>query len=121
MNKVFIKVLAVVSVVAALYAVAAVVATFTQLAAAADRIHLGAGQPVFWSLLAVFCALVLYPLVLLLRLPKAMQPPVDASAQEHAEYADWLQHHLAQPPDSAVAALASGGDVPAALLALSER
>jgi len=118
-NKVFIKVLAVVSVVAVLYAVAAVVATFTQLAAAADRIHLGAGQPVFWSLLAFFCALVLYPLVLLLRLPKAMQPPVDASAQQHADYADWLQRHLAQHPDSAVAALASGGDVPAALLALS--
>ena len=118
-NKVLVKALAVVSVVAVLYAVAAIVATFTQLAAAADRIHLGAGQPVFWSLLAFFGALVLYPLVLLFRLPKAMQPPVDASAQEHAEYADWLKRHLAQHPDSAVAALASRGDVPAALLALS--
>lgn len=120
-NKVFVKVLAVVSVVVALYAVAAVVATFTQLAAAADRVHLGAGQPLFWSLLALFGALLLYPLVLLLRLPKAMQPPEDASSPDHAVYRDWLERHLAQHPDAAVAALASSGDVPAALQALSAR
>ena len=118
-NKVFAKVLAVVSVLVALYAVAAIVATFTQLAAAADRLHLGAGQPVFWSLLAFFAALLLYPLILLLRLPKAMQPPQGESPQDHAAYQDWLQRHLARHPDAAVASLAASGDVAAALAALS--
>ena len=119
MSKIITKVLAIASLLVALYAVAAIVATFTQLAAAADRVHLGAGQPVFWSLLASFGALVLYPLVLLLRLPKAMQPPATDSSPEHAAYVDWLGRHLAGHPDAAVAALASGGDVPAALRALS--
>lgn len=118
MKSTFAKALALLSVVLALYAVAAVVATFTQLAAAADRFHLGAGQPVFWSLLALFVLLLGYPVVLLLRLPGAMRPPETDSPEAHAAYDQWLQRHLQQHPQAAVAALASGGDVAAALQAL---
>lgn len=115
MNKTFAKVLGIASLLLALYALAAMVATFTQLAQAADRIHAGAGQPLFWLLVALFTALIVYPLILLLRLPKAMQPPQADSAAELAGYQAWLQRHLAQHPRPEVSALAAGGDVAGAL------
>ena len=106
------------SVSVALYFVAATVAIFTQLANAADRMYVGAGQPLFWSLIALFAALIAYPVVLLLRLPKAMQPPDTDSPEDHASYQSWLQRHLATHPKTDVATLAANGDVSAALLAL---
>lgn len=113
------RVLTVVSVAVSLYFVAAAVAVFTQLANAADRMYLGAGQPVFWALVALFGALIAYPLVLLLRLPKAMQPPDTDSPEDQATYKDWLRRHLEKHPRAEVSALAVGGNIPAALSALS--
>lgn len=118
MNKTLVQVLTVGSFALLLYAVAAIVATFTQLANAADRIYLGMGQPVFWALFALFAALVIFPLVLLLRLPKAMQPPATESKEEHAAYETWIQKHLAAHPQVEVSALAAKGDLPGALLVL---
>jgi hypothetical protein len=63
-----------------LYFLTAMLATFTPLADAADRPHSAAGQTMFWALLALFTAWVTTPLVLLLRLPKALRAPVDNSA-----------------------------------------
>lgn len=119
-KKTLAKVLAIVSVMVALYTVAAIVATFTQLAAVADSIYLGAGRPLFWSLLTFFAALAIYPLVLLMRLPKAMQPPETESSEDRAAYETWLQHHLAHHPKLGVATMAANGKVPAALLVLSD-
>lgn len=99
-----------------LYAGASLVATFVQLAAAADRIHAGAGQPVFWTLLALAAALLLYPLWLLMRLPRAMCPPADEAGMP--AYRAWLQAHLAAHPLPAVQEAARQGGPQAALAVL---
>jgi len=121
MSKTISKVLAVVSALVMLYAVAAMVATFTQLANAADRVYLGSGQPVFWLLVAVFAALVVYPVVLLLRLPKAMRPPETDAPEDFADYQKWLALHLAQHPQAEVKALAASGDISGALQPLGSQ
>ncbi len=115
------RVLIVASVAVALYFLAATVATFTQLANAADRTYLGAGQPVFWSLIALFAALISYPLVLLRRLPKAMRPPDTDAPEDHASYESWLQRHMAKHPHADVSALGARGDVAAALSVLGAK
>ncbi|RQO53451.1 hypothetical protein DBR47_23800 [Paucibacter sp. KBW04] len=74
------------------YAGASVLATLSQLANAADRVAMGAGQYVFWSLLALFAGLAATPLLLYFRLPKPLIPP--ASQQEPA-YGLYLQRVLA--------------------------
>jgi len=60
------------------------VAMVSQLADAADRVHAGAGQPVFWSLLTLLVATVLAPSIWLLRLPPALRSP---TAHREAETA----------------------------------
>ncbi len=52
-----------------------VVSMLSQLADAADRLHLGAGQWVFWCLLALVTGLVAWPTLQLLRLPQALRYP----------------------------------------------
>lgn len=120
-NKILRRVLAVVSVSVVLYFVATTVAIFTQLANAADRLYLGAGQPIFLALVAIFAMLIAYPTILLLRLPKAMQPPDSESPEDHASYQSWLQHHLARHPNPDVSSLAEKGNVSAALIALGAK
>lgn len=89
-----------------------VVAMLTQLADAADRLYLGAGQWVFGCLLAVVGALVAWPTVQLLRLPRALRYPdsddPDALARYHQRLRDCLQRNplLAGQPLDDEAALA---------------
>ncbi|MDR0225575.1 MAG: YcjF family protein [Burkholderiaceae bacterium] len=116
MRKTIARALTVLGALLLLYAGASLVATFTQLAQAADRIHAGAGQPLFWTLLVLAAALLLYPLWLLLRLPRAMRPPADPA--QMPAYRAWLQAHLAAHPLPAVQEPARQGDPDAALAAL---
>lgn len=63
-----------------------VLAMLTQLADAADRLSLGAGQWVFWCLLALVAALVAWPTLQLLRLPAALRYPDSDDPQALARY-----------------------------------
>lgn len=116
MRKTFSRALTVLAALLLFYAGASLLATFGQLAAAADRIHAGAGQPLFWALLALTLALLLYPLWLLLRLPRALRPPQDAAGLP--AYHAWLQAHLAAHPLPAVQQAAQAHDLEAALAVL---
>ena len=62
------------------------VAMVSQLADAADRVHAGAGQWTFWSLLALLAVAVVVPTALLLRLPAALQPPASDDTAAQAAY-----------------------------------
>lgn len=119
MNKTITKALTLIGVFVVLYVVASVITTFTQLANSADRIHAGAGQPVFWTLLVAFSGLLLYPLVLLLRLPKAMKPPQDKSEPAYSQHRNWLKQHLSHSTRSEVGTLARDDNVEGALNVLS--
>lgn len=119
MNKTITKALTLIGLVVAFYVVASVVTTFTQLANSADRIHDGAGQPVFWTLLVAFSGLLLYPLVLLLRLPKAMKPPPDKTEPAYSQHRNWLKQHLSHSTRNEVGTLAREDNVDGALNALS--
>lgn len=121
MNKTVTKALTLIGLFVALYVVASVLATFTQLAASADRIYQGAGQPVFWTLLVVFASLLLYPLVLLLQMPKAMKPPHDKSEPGYSEYRDWLKQHLSKGKESDIEQLLGANNVEGALDVLNRK
>ena len=94
------------------------VAMVSQLADAADRLHAGAGQPVFWSLLAALVLTVLVPTFMLLRLPAALRYPDDGDLHAVAEYAQRLRAHLARNPRLAGQPLHTEQEVQAALVLL---
>lgn len=109
------------AVVLLLYAGLSVLATFSQLADAADRAHAGAGQPVFWALVLLFASLLAWPLALWLRLPRMRRPPPDTAEPAYSRHQAWLRQHLMQHPDADIQTLARRDDVPAALAALEAR
>ena len=74
------------------------VAMVSQLADAADRLHAGAGQAVFWGLIGLLIATVLLPTVWLLRLPAALRYPSDGDLTAVTEYQQRLRAHLARNP-----------------------
>lgn len=74
------------------------VAMVSQLADAADRLHAGAGQPLFWVLLGVLAVAVLVPSVMLLRLPAALRYPANGDVLAVAAYEQRLRAHLARNP-----------------------
>lgn len=91
------------------------VAMVSQLADAADRLHAGAGQPVFWVLLGVLAMAVLVPSVMLLRLPAALRYPADGDVLAVSDYERRLRAHLARNPRLQGHALERAEDVSAAL------
>lgn len=104
----------------ALYLSLVIVASVTQLADTADRIYLGAGQPVFWALIGIMALLFVTPFVLYLRLPKPLIPPADASSPQYDEYLTELRHRLQSNPRLQGLALNTSHDVPPALARLSD-
>lgn len=74
------------------------VAMVSQLADAADRLHAGAGQAVFWGLIGLLIATVLLPTVWLMRLPAALRCPSDGDVTAVTEYQQRLRAHLARNP-----------------------
>jgi hypothetical protein len=95
------------------------VSSITQIANAADRVHLGLGQPVFWLLLILFMAFLATPIVLYLRLPKAMVPPPETAGPDHDAYLLELRRRLAKNPRLSGLPMASNDDVGVALAKLS--
>jgi len=118
MSKTVVRILVLVAAFLALYAAVVLVAGVTQVAAAADRISMGLGQPVFWILLAAFMALFLAPIAIYFRLPRPLTPPEDASGPAHEEYLRKLKAQLARNPVIAGAPLESEADLAAAIARL---
>jgi hypothetical protein len=109
------------AVVLGVYASHAVVATFSQLADAADRLYAGAGAPIFWGLAAAFTLLVAWPLVLLMRLPRMKPPPPDTAEPACKRHQSRLKQHLSRRPYLQVQTLALKGDVSGARAVLDLR
>jgi hypothetical protein len=94
------------------------VAMVSQLADAADRVHAGAGQWTFWSLLALLAVAVVVPTALLLRLPAALQPPASDDTAAQAAYQTRLRQHLARNAHLTGQPLQAENDVAQALAQL---
>src|SRR5215218_4306840 len=92
------RLLAFVAALVILYAGVILVAGITQVAAAADRISMGLGQPVFWTLLVVFAVLVVAPIALYFRLPRPLTPPESDTGPDYDEYVRKLRAQLARNP-----------------------
>src|SRR5947208_160975 len=80
------------------YMAISVVANISQIANAADRISMGLGQPVFWTLSALIVALLIAPIVVFFRLPKPLIAPSEGSGPEHEKYVRALRIQLARNP-----------------------
>lgn len=115
MRKTLKRILTLLAAALVFYGALSIVGTLSMLANVADRIWLGAGQPVFWVLLLCAAVLALWPLWLLQRLPRARTPPESDDAQAASDWRQWLTEHLARHPDATVRASAQAGDVAAAL------
>lgn len=96
------------------------VAMLSQLADAADRLHAGAGQPVFWSLVGLLVATVLLPTFWLLRLPPALRYPPEGDPQADRAYQQRLRTHLARNPRLAGMPLGSEVEVSLAMAVLRD-
>ena len=91
------------------------VAMISQLADAADRLHTGAGQPVFWSLITLLLATVAWPTIWLLRLPPALRYPQEGDLHAVAQYQARLRAHLVSNPLLADLSLSTEAEVHHAL------
>ena len=120
MSRTVLRILALVAAFFILYAGVILVAGITQVAAAADRISLGLGQPVFWSLLAIFAVLVLAPIAMYFRLPRPLTPPATSEGPQYEEYVRKLKAQLARNPLIAGTPLESEGEVAAAIARLDQ-
>jgi hypothetical protein len=91
------------------------VSSVAQVAAAADRFYLGAGQGVFWVLMLLLAGFFLAPIILFFRLPKPLIAPKEASGPAHDEYLRKRRMQLARNPLIAGVPLESEADVAAAI------
>lgn len=121
MKKTLTRILTLLAAAVVFYAAVSFVGTLALLANAADRIYLGAGRPLFVVLLVASIVLVLYPLWLLKRLPRAQTPPANDDSAATEAYQQWLHAHLCQHPDAQAQALARAGDLAGALARLGEQ
>jgi len=71
MNKSMSRIIVAVMAFVLFYICIVLVGNIIQIADAADRIHLGAGQSVFWVLITVFLITAASPFYLYFKLPKA--------------------------------------------------
>lgn len=121
MTKTVLRLLALIAAFVILYAAVMLIAGITQVAAAADRISLGLGQPVFWTLLAIFAALAIAPVALYFRLPRPLTVPESSTGPEYDEYVRKLKAQLACNPLIAGAPLETDEDVAAAIACLDQQ
>lgn len=115
MTKSLKQILAALAAFVLIYAAASLLVTIAQLASAADRVHLGAGQFVFWFLLILFAVLAATPAILFLRLPKPLRPPVAQVEPAYSEYLERLLESLRRNPRLSEQSLTNISDVPIAL------
>jgi hypothetical protein len=92
-----------------------------QLAAFAERIHPVAGAVVFWGLLLAYVALIAVPLLLYLRLPRALIPPPTDHGPEFEAHLAGLRARLARNPATSALPLNTRTDIEGALRALDAR
>lgn len=114
------RILTTLSALLLLYLGVVMVASVAQLADAADRTHLGLGQPVFWVLLTIFALLLLTPIVLYFSLPKPLIPPVEKVAPQYDEFLTELRCRMQMNPRLHEMSLDTNEDIPAALARLSQ-
>ena len=70
------------------------VASVVQLAEFADRLHLGLGQVVFVILIFILVAVVISPLYIYFKFPKAILPPIEDSGLDYEKYMQQLRLNL---------------------------
>jgi hypothetical protein len=92
-----------------------------QLAAFAERVHPVAGTVVFWGLLLAYVALIVAPLLLYLRLPRALIPPRADHGPEFDAHLAGLRARLARNPATSDLPLDTRADIEAALRVLDAR
>ncbi len=90
-----------------------------QIAEAADRIYLGLGQPIFFVLVLLLVGLVLSPLYIYFKFPKALIPPEKDFGPEHEQYMLQLRKRLISNPKHGIA-INNDADVKLALAVLSK-
>jgi hypothetical protein len=120
MSKTLLRILAFIAAFVILYAGVMLVAGITQVAAAADRISMGLGQPVFWTLLGIFTLLVLAPVALYFRLPRPLTPPERNDGPEYDAYVAKLKAQLARNQVIAGMPLDTDEEVTAAIARLDQ-
>lgn len=118
MNKSVVKVLAVVCAIFLGYFGISLVSSIAHLALFVDSALPGVGPFFFWSLAAVFIVLVATPIVIYMRMPKALIPPNGDSALELSAYRIALADHLRGNPLLATFSLNTDEQLVAALQVL---
>lgn len=119
MSKAFTRILISLGALVLLYLSISLIASISQVANAADRVYLGAGQPIFWLLITIFLCLVASPFILYFKLPKALIPPAEVSGPKHDEYMLNLRARLLKNPRLKGVPLGSENEIIAALEILS--
>ena len=94
-------------------------ANISQLANAADRLYLGLGQIIFWTLLLLFMVLLFVPMILFFTLPKPLIPPKDPNGNSQAEFMSRLRENLKKNPMLSGMAISTDEDVAIAIEKLS--
>lgn len=113
------KILLVICCLVLFYLSVVFIAATAQLAEAADRLYLGLGQPVFFTILGLFFLMVLAPVYLYFMLPRALVPPVSDSGPEHEAYLEALRNRLNKNPRLAGNPIRLNAEIPQAIQALS--
>jgi hypothetical protein len=117
--KSFIRILSIVGCLILLYLMVLFVASVVQLAEAADRLYLGLGQPVFFTIIIFFGILLVSPFYLYFKLPKALVPPLEVDGPIHEAYIVKLKQRLKSNKLLKDRLLSTNDDVVSALKILS--
>ena len=103
-----------------LYLLVVFVAGVVQIAEAADRLYLGAGQPIFFGLMLFLVTFASSPFYLYFKFPRTLTPPSKTSGPEFDKYIAQLKSRLRKNPRLQGVALESEEDIKAALGMLSK-
>jgi hypothetical protein len=98
MNRNFVKALVMVCVILLGYFGISLLSNISSLALFADIAVPGAGRFVFWSLTTLFIGLLATPIVIYLRMPKALIPPRNGTEAELIAYRETVTDHLTKNP-----------------------
>ena len=98
MNKALSRLLILTSLLVLSYFALSLAASIAQLASFSDRALPGAGPLVWWALVLAFGALLLTPVIIYFRLPKALIPPDDDSPAAKERYRSALRVRLKANP-----------------------
>lgn len=119
MSKLLVRIFATIGTLLLLYLGVVLVGSILQLADAADRVHAGLGQAVFWVLMAAFLGLFITPFALYFKLPKALELPLQCEGAAYHHYMSELRERLSGNPRLLGVPLASEDDVKKALSILA--